>query len=630
MSTPGPPRSWLRVALYGAGLGWLAGGLEGLAVASSIDLQLGFGEALVLMLCSLACGAATGVALGLPAGLLLQLAGRGKDDYQLQALGMGLVGFGLAAWYFWPIALGLVRLQRWAGGAAGFLVPLGFLGTVYFNARHWLRKVDLGWRPRLGFTLLSLALALLLALLDAAWLVQRPRGAGAMALAGDHNVLLVTIDTLRRDHLSAYGEDAAVPTPRFDALAAEGVLYLDAVTPLPETGPSHASMFTSLHPTSHGVVSNGHTLSAGFTTLAERLSDEGYATAAFVSSFAVDSRTGLDQGFQIYDDDFFPAMHGISEIRLVALALRGWMRFGDPLKLPFLLERSARSTNQRAARWLGEQGERPFFCWVHYFEPHAPYEPHGGRAAPGGVDHRHILAHEDQVTYTPELVGQLRQLYAGEVLEADARLGELLDTLQELGHAGDTLVVVTADHGEMLGEHGYHFNHHSIFDEAVRVPLAIRAPALRPGTRLVDAQVRVMDIPATVLEYLDLDPMEPTQGVELLGYAEKFRHQSLITTLVGRKTGALDKGSLFGLRAGRPHDEEGRPFKYVWDVDSETEQLFDLSADPGESSDIGSEQPELLQRARRIVAEDAGRVEQASEPMDGATENALKALGYID
>ena len=314
----------------------------------------------------------------------------------------------------------------------------------------------------------------------------------------------------------------------------------------------------------------------------------------------------------------------------MALALRGWMRFGDPLKLPFLLERSARSTNQRAARWLGEQGERPFFCWVHYFEPHAPYEPHGGRAAPGGVDHRHILAHEDQVTYTPELVGQLRQLYAGEVLEADARLGELLDTLQELGHAGDTLVVVTADHGEMLGEHGYHFNHHSIFDEAVRVPLAIRAPALRPGTRLVDAQVRVMDIPATVLEYLDLDPMEPTQGVELLGYAEKFRHQSLITTLVGRKTGALDKGSLFGLRAGRPHDEEGRPFKYVWDVDSETEQLFDLSADPGESSDIGSEQPELLQRARRIVAEDAGRVEQASEPMDGATENALKALGYID
>ena len=112
-----------------------------------------------------------------------ELAGRGKDDYQLQALGMGLVGFGLAAWYFWPIALGLVRLQRWAGGAAGFLVPLGFLGTVYFNARHWLRKVDLGWRPRLGFTLLSLALALLLALLDAAWLVQRPRGAGAMALA---------------------------------------------------------------------------------------------------------------------------------------------------------------------------------------------------------------------------------------------------------------------------------------------------------------------------------------------------------------------------------------------------------------------------------------------------------------
>lgn len=634
MSSDAPERTWLKVPLLSLGLGLAAGGLEGLAIASTIRLQLAFGEAFLLMLCSLVAGAVIAVGLGIPAGILCSLGWRKNTAAHRQSLGMGLVAFGLACWYFWPMGWGLVQQGRWAGGLAGFAVPIGFFGTVLFNARHWLRKVELGWKPRVGWVPISFAFALVLAAANAGWLVSSTGEASGLALEGDKNVLLVTIDTLRRDHVSAYGEEEAVPTPRFDALAAEGVLYTDAITPLPETGPAHASMFTALHPTTHGVISNGHVLQRGYTTLAERLSDEGYATAAFVSSFAVDSRTGLDQGFAIYDDDFFPGVHGLSEIRLVGFAQRLVMRFGDPLLFPFLLERGAQDTNARAIPWLARQQRRPFFAWVHYFEPHAPYEAHAdqildGEPAPD-IDHRWILAHEQGFDYTPEVVDALSTLYAHEVHYVDARLGDLLDALDEQGHAEDTLVIVTADHGEMLGEHDYFFNHHSIFDEAVRVPLAIRAPGLRMGTQVVDAQVRVIDIPVTVLDHLRLDPMEPSQGVELLGYAEKVRHASLLTTLLGRKTGALDHGTLLGLRAGRPHDEEGRPFKYVWDVDEQQEWLFDLASDPHETIDIAAEQPELIDKGRRIVAGDAAQVQTRGEELDEATRSALEALGYME
>ena len=634
MSAEAPDRTWLKVPLLAVGLGLLAGALEGMAIASTIRLQLSWVEAFLLMLFTLVAGALVAVGAGIPAGIMTQLGWTKRAASHRQALGLGIVGFVLAAWYFWPMGWGLVQQQRLAGGLAGFAVPIGFFGTVMFNARHWLRKVEIGWEPRVGWLPISLGVALLLAVADASWLVRAIGETEGGALADDKNVLIVTIDTLRRDHVSAYGEPEAVPTPNFDAFADQGVLYTDAVTPLPETGPSHASLFTSLHPSTHGVISNGHTLHPGFTTIAERLATEGYATAAFVSSFAVDSRTGLDQGFQIYDDDFMPSVHGVSEIRLVGLLQRVIMRFGDPLRFPFLLERAADTTNGRAIPWLQERGDRPFFCWVHYFEPHAPYEIHADATSDGEppptIDHRWILAHEQGFEYTPEVIEQLRALYGHEVSWVDQRLGDLLAALDAAGHAEDTLVIVTADHGEMLGEHDYHFNHHSIYDEAVRIPLAIRAPGLRAGLHEVDAQVRVMDIPPTVLDYLRLDPMEPTEGRELLGYAEKVRHASLPTTLVGRKTGALDRGALLGFRTGRPHEQEGRPLKYIWDLDEQREQLFDLVGDPDELNDIAAEHPDLVVQARGVVTPDADRLKLEPMQVDRATEQGLRALGYMD
>jgi arylsulfatase A-like enzyme len=632
MTDPSP--SLRHRARQAAALGALAGALEGAAIAHGGRMHLSFGAALSLVLVCVLLATLMALAGFLPAALLARLGSAPDPPSRRHALTLGLVAFGLAAWYFVPVGLGMIRLDRWFGGIAAFFVPIGFLGTVHFNARHWLHKAEVGWEPKVGFLPLAGGLALLLALGDAAWLSQGPRAVRGPAQPDDPSVLLVTIDTLRRDHVSAYGEPQAVPTRAFDALAAEGVLFTDAITPLPETAPSHAAMFTALHPLRAGVLANGTPLQARFTTLAERLRDEGYDTAAFVSSYAVDSSAGLDQGFGVYDDDFLPGLHGLAEIRAVGLLQRLVMRFGDPLKLPWLLERPGLQTNARALAWLAKDRHRPFFCWVHYFEPHAPYEPHGEPLPDGGappdLDHRWILAHEKGFDYTPEVVEGLGRLYDGEVAWADARLGELLAGLDATGHRADTLVIVTADHGELLGEHGYHFNHHSLYDEALRVPLVIRAPGLQVQTRVVGAQVRVLDLGATVLDYLGLDPMKPGEGVELLGYAEGERSQSLLTTLYGRTSGALDRGTLLGVRSGRTEGEEGRPFKYLRDLDAGREQLFDLEADPGEVHDIAAEQPGLVAQAHDLVGQEAQQAISRTTEVDPATRNALKALGYLE
>ncbi|MFH1470068.1 MAG: sulfatase, partial [Pseudomonadota bacterium] len=518
MTDPSP--SLPRRALQAAALGGIAGALEGAAIAHGVRLQLSFPEALLLALCSVLLTALLALCAFAPAALLASLGGRERTPSHRQALSLGLVALALACWYFWPIGWNLVRLGRWAGGAASFLVPIGFFGTVHFNARHWLRKVEIGWEPKVGFALLAFGLALLLALGDAAWLQRGPRAHGGQALEGDPNVLLVTIDTLRRDHVSAYGEPQAVPTPAFDALAAEGVLYTDAITPLPETAPSHAAMFTALHPLRTGVLANGTPLGARFTTLAERLHDEGYDTAAFVSSFAVDSTTGLDQGFGLYDDDFLPVLHGLAEIRLVALAQRAVMRFGDPTKLPWLLERSAEATNAHALGWLRKERHRPFFLWVHYFEPHAPYEAHGVALPDGGptpgIHHRWILAHEQGYDYTPEVEEELGRLYDGEVAWADARLGELLAGLEQGGHRDDTLVIVTADHGEFLGEHGLLDHKQHLFETVLRVPLVLWYPRSLPGGQRVAGLVQLTDVMPTILALAGVETPAAMQGRSLL------------------------------------------------------------------------------------------------------------------
>src|SRR6266850_2351547 len=274
----------------------------------------------------------------------------------------------------------------------------------------------------------------------------------ALFACGRHerpNVLVVTIDTLRTDRLGCYGFGLA-HTPAIDRLADEGVRCTDVASSAPITLPAHCSIMTGLYPPAHGVRDNGnYALGPEAVTLAERLQTAGYRTGAFVSAAVLTRRYGLDQGFEVYDDDL-------------------WSE--DEPELFMIRERPASRTADRALAWLDDwwkNGRRqPFFIWVHFFDPHQPYKQ------------RSI-----------DLAALAPTLYDAEIAEADRGVGRLIDRLREQGVLDDTLIVFTADHGESLDEHGEPTHGIFIYDATIHVPLIWRLPHVfaaedRKSTRL--------------------------------------------------------------------------------------------------------------------------------------------------
>jgi choline-sulfatase len=528
-----------------------------------------------------------------------------------------VVTFVLSGVYLWLLAANIWQQGRVPAALAMAACPVGLAGVVWFNAGYFLRREAAGAQVRVGWVLSALLAGSGLGGVGA-WLGSGDSAGSSKALAGDPNVLIVTIDTLRRDHVSAYGTGHA-STPRMDALAEEGLLFLDAVTPTPETGPSHAALFTALHPLRSQVLSNGHELAGGYETLAERLQDEGYATGAFVSSFAVDSRLGLDQGFDVYDDDFLPLFRGVTDLVAGRFLVPLLFKIGRPEDMPWLLERLGHETNRRASDWIRGLGDRPWMTWVHYFEPHAPYE-----SPDQTVDHRALLSQPDH-DFTEEEADALRAQYSSEATLADTLVGQLLDLLDELDVADNTLVVVTSDHGEQLGEHGIMFHHHGLYDESLRIPLIMRAPGLKGVVnRRIESQVRMMDIAPTVLKYIKLDPLAQAEGAELLGYATGVRSRDLACPLYGRREASLREGVLFGLRAS--------DVKYILDPGSGVEELYNLVNDPAEARDLSQDplQAEPLAQCRRQVAPDAESLGHLAPAADQTTLDRLEALGYTE
>jgi arylsulfatase A-like enzyme len=619
----------------------MAGGFEAVKISVTLKLAMTFGQGALLALTSCLLGGLLGIGFGLVGGLLAQLVTRRWLSYRRHAFGVAFTAFMFGLWYLIPTAMDIHAQGRLQSALAFAMTPIGICGVIWFNAVFWLRREYIDESPRLGWWFWSAAGAGFLTLCSAIWLSQRDLNM-VTAIDTDPDILLVTFDTLRRDHVSAYGADpfgqgAPVQTFVFDQFAADGILYRNAITPMPETLPAHSAMFTGLHPVRNKVLSNGHSLGQGYQTLAEILIDEGYATGAFVSSFAVDSRTGIDQGFQIYDDDFFPVVRGVSEIRLAHIGLKVVMRLLDPTDFPFLLERAAPVTYSRALAWIASNHDRPTFSWVHLFEPHSPYEPHGlpgfeDNGVPGApvLDHRDILSNEASFTYTDDVREKLRRLYAEEVAYSDQQLGVFLESLAAQGRDRPLMLIITADHGEMLGEHGIEFNHHGIYDEALRVPLIILPVRFSEMTRTVDDQVRLMDVFATVLKQLKLDVPDNTESGELIKFAELPNQRGYSSLLMGRRTASLSEGTQFGYRV---HNSAGDNIKYILSDDG-TEELYDLTSDAGEQSDLSTEQADIAGSLRQKVegevrSADIAELLQQTD-VDASTQEALRALGYVE
>jgi arylsulfatase A-like enzyme/Flp pilus assembly protein TadD len=387
-------------------------------------------------------------------------------------------------------------------------------------------------------------------------------------------VLLVTADTLRADRLGCYG-GARAATPNVDALARDGVLFEQAVTPVPLTLPAHVSLFTGTVPARHGVTSNGgHRLREEATTLAEILRARGYATAAVVAAFPLDGRFGLAQGFDLYDDRLPPVGPVVNRAR-----------------------RGAEVTD-RALGWIREKAREPWLLWLHYFDPHDPYEPPEPFAA--------------RYAGAP---------YEGEVAYLDSCLGPAFEAARAAGRKRGTLIVFTADHGEGLGDHGEPYHGLFLYDATVRIPLVLSLPGRLPAGTRVSSQVRLIDVLPTVLELCGGSAPPEAQGESLLGAIPVSADRpALLETQVPAQ--AFAAPPLVGLRAGR----------LKW-IEGERPELFDLAADPAESRNLAGERPEtvrqLRETLRRLLAACASRGLDA-EPRDLRPEEvaALRSLGY--
>ena len=417
-----------------------------------------------------------------------------------------------------------------------------------------------GGRPISRTRRLALAAALALFAIQAAFCGHR---------GAPPNILLVTLDTTRADHLGAYGDHGA-QTPTLDRFAAEGILFERAIAAAPLTLPAHVSLLTGLYPFAHGVRNNG-TFILGETvpTLTTVLHDAGYRTAAFVSAFVLDHRYGLARGFDRYDDRFE-------------------------------LERAGPQTAAALDAWLTENANdrRPFFVWLHLYDPHDPYDP------------------------PPPFRDRFAdRLYDGEIALDDAVLGTVLARLRQLDLQASTLVAIVGDHGESLGEHDEATHGLFVYESALRVPMILWAPGRLPAARRVPALVRGIDLAPTVLAVAGLNGLASAQG------------QSLLPLIEGRAPGP-----------GSAYSETYFPRLYMnwaslrsiqddrWKfIDAPAPELFDLANDPQETANLASREPArsaALKRAFDAVT-GGGEGSIAQGRVDRETAQKLAALGYV-
>ena len=398
-----------------------------------------------------------------------------------------------------------------------------------------------------------------------------------LAVASVPNVVLVTIDTLRADRVGAYGYQAG-ETATLDRLAREGVLVEDAVVQVPQTRPSHASIMTGRYPYEHGIRDNySSPLSRTTPTLASVLRDHGWDTAAVIGAYPVARPSGLNRGFTVFDDPFGA---------------------GDATTRQARTERRAAEVVDHALAWLGQPRSKPFFLWVHLFDPHAPYEP----PSPW----------RERFTKAP---------YDGEVAYSDAQLGRLVGWLDAKGLRGRTLVIVTSDHGEGLGEHGEDEHMFFVYDSTLRIPLLFSWPGRLPAGARVRGQFRSVDLFATVLELVGVTA-PPSSGVSRAAFLRPDGlipdNESYAETLYPQIH--FGYAPLRSLRMGG--------WKYI---EAPRAELYRIADDPREMRNLAQERASVAGeiRGRLAMCDRQAGVAPVQPALDPEAAARLAALGYV-
>lgn len=464
------------------------------------------------------------------------------------------------------------------------------------------------------------------------WLTRGPRS----------NVILITIDTMRADRISAYGYTKHV-TPNLDRLAKEGVLFESAFCDVTWTTPSMTSVMTGLYAAKHGFRSSYETLKSEATTLAEVMHDHGYQTAAIIASYPLHSIFGLNQGFDLYDQEFSAPLMIDPQLEFGPVPPRSsaGVVASEQMKAvgDFLVAKAASDAyrpdpdvSERVVQWLRHERHGPFFLWIHYFGPHEK---------PTGITDTIEDRRVQMAAYDPD------------VLIADSAIGRVLDALDELRLTDHTVVIVHADHGQSLGEQDYFGHGRNVYDATQRIPLIIRAPGLGPRGERVHGLARNVDLLPTILDVTSMPIPASLDGASLRSALTGSVPRERVSTYVETYLSAT---SLFsdlvdpatGLQVGfRRVGVRSEDWKYVINdpiplVDRDialpeevrrkyySTELYDLNADPGETTNVVAQHADLDEHFRNEVW-DQQRSRDLTQPivLDESTRDRLRALGYL-
>lgn len=417
------------------------------------------------------------------------------------------------------------------------------------------------------------------------------------------NIIVILVDCLRADHLSSYGYSRNT-TPNIDEFSKDAVIFTQAISQATFTKMSIASLFTSLYPYQHGIYRGAgerldikgnvvtDVLGEDNPTLAKVLSQNGFLTTAWINAGQLTSYFGFDQGFVEYNE-----------------------RLGD-----------AGSTNKKFLEWAGRTGKKhKFFAYIHYLDLHGPYRP---KPPYDTLYLSETGGYNDKLTRKQRYADQQKALYDGALTYIDSEVGILLDKLKKEGLYDNSLIILTADHGDAFGEHGFFTHSFAPYEELIRVPLIIRFPKSFSAGKMVKRQVRLIDVMPTILDFLKIKTDSKLSGFSLLNYLDNKQERGheidypkyAISEIYNRKDG-LDALSI-----------RTEQFKYIH-YEDRNDELYDLKLDPKEKKNIIKLKPEVADEFRQMLLpmlaeKNKNRVLNTTK-IDKKTVEELKALGYI-
>jgi arylsulfatase A-like enzyme len=431
---------------------------------------------------------------------------------------------------------------------------------------------------------------------------------------GAYNVMLITLDTTRADHLSCYGYKIKT-SPNLDALAADAVRFEQAISTSAVTPMSHASILTGLNPYQHGLRvfygTTGYFLENSVPTLSTVLRSHGWQTGAFISAYPASERFGLHWGFDTFESEVADSV--MTQDPTLRPPKDGFWQN----KRSGPAQRRADATTDQALEWLAK-ARRPFFTWIHYFDPH---------------DHSLVppkaIAKKFGVPMGKRI--PVDAVYDPEIYFMDMHLGRIISHLKKIGEYDRTVIVVIADHGQGLGQHGWNA-HRLLYQEQIRLPLIVRIPG-GPRGKTVSRVVRSIDVMPTILEAVALEPPKPVEGSSLIGLMEDRDEPSRLAYAEALNT--IDVHAPRNLPAHQQDDLfciVDDTWKLIYHKNSpENSELYNLKDDPGEKKNVAAKFTEEAARLAGVL-DDSGAMEvkhkEPGEPMDQEALEKLRALGY--